>query len=213
LKELYEAKGFSSKFLISRELINTTLSSCKNNLEEYLQKVKRLCNSLEARNLKLPDKFIAALVLNNLNKDYEYIVAIITQSLRSSDLINLDSIFSQILDESRRIKSIKEGSIPSIPTSNPTSNSSSNSSSNKDVEMSLNTQSKSKANKGKKCSYCNKIGHTEDKCFKKHPNLKLNKNNSRPSNNTVETEEDSLNTVTISSLPANITGVNKEEIT
>jgi len=103
LKALYQAKGFSSDFLLSKELINTTLSSCKNNVEEYLQKIKRLINSLEAREITLPSKFVAALVLNNLNREFDYLVTIITQDLRSNKDIDLDQIFGQILDESRRL--------------------------------------------------------------------------------------------------------------
>ena len=78
LKNLYEAKGFSSEFLISKELINTTINSYKGNLELYINNFKRLANSLEAKEISLPNKFLVALLLNNLNKDYKYIVTIIT---------------------------------------------------------------------------------------------------------------------------------------
>ena len=78
LKNLYEAKGFSSEFLISKELINTTINSYKGNLELYINNFKRLANSLEAKEISLLNKFLIALLLNNLNKDYKYIVTIIT---------------------------------------------------------------------------------------------------------------------------------------
>lgn len=183
LKELYQAKGFSSEFLISKQLINTTLSSCKGNIELYLQTVKRLTNSLEARNLALPDKFIAALVLNNLNKDYDYLVTIITQDLRSKATIDLDQIFSQILDESRRLKGIKSYPHPATTDSD---------SGSKDIEMSLNsatTKGKHRPN-GKSssiCNYCKKRGHNEAKCWTKDPSLKK----------IGQTKEESLNTSTV----------------
>ena len=167
LKELYEAKGFSSEFLISKQLINTTLSSCKGNVENYLQTIKRLTNSLESRKLSLPAKFIAALVLNNLSKEYDYLVTIITQDLRSKDLIDLDLIFSQILDESRRLKGNKH----SVATSTEPSSYS------KDVEMSLNSHKakhKPNAKTFLSCSYCKKRGHKEEKCWQKNPSLKAN---------------------------------------
>ena len=93
LKNLYKAKGFSSKFLISKELINTTINSYKGNLELYINNFKRLANSLEAKEISLPNKFLVALLLNNLNKDYEYIVTIITQTIRiDNNSVDLDTI-------------------------------------------------------------------------------------------------------------------------
>ena len=68
LKNLYKVKGFSSEFLISKELINTTINSYKDNLELYINNLKRLANSLEAIEISLPNKFLIALLLNNLNK-------------------------------------------------------------------------------------------------------------------------------------------------
>jgi lipopolysaccharide biosynthesis glycosyltransferase len=53
----------------------------------------------------LPNRFIVALLVNNLNKDYKYIVTVITQSIRTSSNINLEEIIEQLLDESRRLES------------------------------------------------------------------------------------------------------------
>ena len=42
--------------------------------------------------------------------------------------------------------------------------------------MSLSTKNSNKTNSNKpKCSYCNKTGHLEAKCFKKYPNLAPNR--------------------------------------
>lgn len=78
IKNLYFAKGFSSKFILSKDLINNTLNTYKGNLEVYINNFKRIVNNLESRSIILPNKFLIALLLNNLNKDYKYIVAIIT---------------------------------------------------------------------------------------------------------------------------------------
>jgi hypothetical protein len=105
LKNLYSQQGFSSEFITCKELINTTLQSNKENMEAYLHNIKRIINTLESSNLVLPKKFIIALVLNNLSKEYDYVVAIITQTIRSTNELNIDLIFSQLLDESRRLGS------------------------------------------------------------------------------------------------------------
>ena len=78
LERLYSHKGFSSDFLICKDLINTTLKQCQNNVESYLQKVNRLVLSLQTRKIELLVRFIAALVLNNLTLDFNYLVSVIT---------------------------------------------------------------------------------------------------------------------------------------
>jgi hypothetical protein len=45
---------------------------------------------LQAKNIVLSNKFIVAFLLSNLNKDYDYIVAIITQNIRNKEEVDLD---------------------------------------------------------------------------------------------------------------------------
>jgi hypothetical protein len=193
LKNLYCAQGFSSEFILSKELINTTINSYKGNLELYINNFKRIINNLEAKGISLPSNFIAALLLNNLNKDYEYIVTIITQTIRvNNSTINIDSIIAQLLDESRRINSIKGKDKASIAYfnnnnsnnsytsyNNASSSNSSDSSIDLDyptnIEMSMQSNKITKLNSKKRvisCNYCNLKGHLESKCFKKYPSLR-----------------------------------------
>src|ERR1700679_2052540 len=102
LKNLYSPKGFSSEFLVYKELFKTTLSKYSS-MEEYLNKVKQFTNQLKAKGIELPNQVIVAWVLNNLISPYEGFVTIITQSYRTnSTTINLENLFSNLLDESRR---------------------------------------------------------------------------------------------------------------
>ena len=72
-------------------------------MEEYLNKVKQLTDQLKAKGIELPNQVIVAWVLNNLTSPYKGFIIIVTQSYRtnSSD-INLENLFSNLLDESRR---------------------------------------------------------------------------------------------------------------
>ena len=90
LKNLYKSKGFSSKFLLSKELISTTLDLYKGNLELYLQNIKRIVNSLTTKDIILLNIFVITLLLNNLNKDYKYVTAIITQTIRVDNNKEID---------------------------------------------------------------------------------------------------------------------------
>ena len=147
-----------------------------NSIEEYLNQIKRLTDDLSARNLTIPNKVIAAWILNNLSSEYENTVAIISQSIRTKQVaakstpatpktgesstsdktdINLDDLFAQLIDESRRLRSIH-------------------------AETALNTKAdsgraKPKRNKPKKAKkiygHYKKFGHTENKCWELHPKL------------------------------------------
>ena len=102
LKNLYSPKGFSSEFLICKELFETTLSK-HSSMEEYLNKVKQLTDQLKAKGIELPSQVIVAWVLNNLTSPYKGFVTMVTQSYRTnSSAINLENLFSNLIDESRR---------------------------------------------------------------------------------------------------------------
>ena len=131
-------------------------------MEGYLTKVKRLTDDLAARHLAIPNKVIAAYTLNNLTPEYEHTVAIISQSYRASDIeIDLIQLFSQLVDESRRIRAIEPIEM-ALPTSG--------------TAIGTNPR-KDKPKNGFKCLYCKRTGHTEIKCWAKHPNLKPKRNN------------------------------------
>jgi hypothetical protein len=84
LKALYEPKGFSSEFLIYKELFEITLSRLGNSIENYLNQIKRLTDDLSARNLVILNKVITAWTLNNLTSDYENTVTMISQFIRTN---------------------------------------------------------------------------------------------------------------------------------
>lgn len=156
LKALYEPKGFSSEFLTCKEFFNQTLARNGGSMERYLTQIKRLTDDLSARNLGIPNKVIAAYTLNNLTPEYDHTVAVISQAFRQApgDDIDLIALFGQLVDESRRLKS-KEPN-----------------------EMALLNRSTGQLSEN--CSFCHKRGHNEQKCYQKHPELRVK--GKRPSN-------------------------------
>ena len=181
LKTLYEPKGFSSEFLLCKQLFETTLAKTGNSIENYINRIKRLTDDLSARNIEIPTKVIAAWTLNNLTPEFESTVAMISQQFRNSQSeIVLDNLFAHLIDESRRLKS-KEPD-----------------------EMALTSQKseyrnnqKSDANKSnKKCKYCKKSGHFESDCWKKYPDLTPDwakvKTGAKPNTGNNATEKDEI---------------------
>ena len=51
LENLYSPKGFSSEFLLCKELFDSTLEKSNNKMELYLNQVKRLYDQLTAKNV------------------------------------------------------------------------------------------------------------------------------------------------------------------
>ncbi len=154
-----------------------------------MQTIKRITNSLTAKDIILPNRFIVALLLNNLSKEYKYVTAIITQTIRIEDKkeIDLDQIINQLLDESRRLKGIKSTKNYSYSLDNNYSKNNKSTSYNKDtryennVEMYMQTSNNSRfsnnsknktKNNNLKCNYCNLKGHIEQNCYKKHLHLR-----------------------------------------
>ena len=150
LKNLYSPKGFTSEFLICKEFFETNLERF-NSMEEYLNKVKQLSDQLKAKNLELPIQVIIAWVLNNLTDAYDSIVSNITQSLRNNkEAYNLESLFANLLDESKRQDSKDD-----------------NKKESKAFYTTKTYKGKKpyKITKGKYCKHCKQLSHNTDNCF------------------------------------------------
>src|ERR1700742_2039101 len=144
LESLYSPKGFSTEFILAKELFETTLAGCGNNVENYFAKIRRYTDEIELRKKAIRKAIIAAFALNNLTDDYSAIIAAITTKYRDNDNdndIDLDDLFNAIIDESRRLKK-KE------PT---------------ELAMAIQSNSPQK-NSTIRCFNCGKRGHIARKC-------------------------------------------------
>ena len=104
------------------------------------------------RGLSILTKVIAAYSLNNLTPEYENTVAIISQSFRTlKEDIDIVQLFSQLIDEARRLKA-------------------------KEPHELAMASNEAKPSKDKKCTYCHKKGHSIDKYWLKHPELRPKRN-------------------------------------
>jgi hypothetical protein len=142
LKNLYSPKGFSSEFLLYKEFQSTTLSTSLN-IEDYLNTIKRLIDDLTSRGLILPPRIILAHILNNLTPDYENFTATITQSLRINNTLDLEVLYSNLIDESKRLENRDS-----------------------DTPTTLNTKI-SKTTRA--CTFCSRKGHSKEDCWQRNP--------------------------------------------
>jgi gag-polypeptide of LTR copia-type len=159
LEKLYSCGGFTSEFLICKELFDTNLTRFSS-MKEYLNKVKQLTDQLKVKRLELPVQVIIACVLNNLTESYDSVVSNITQSLRNNkDAYNLESLFANLLDESKRqgLKEYKEKDNKVFYTNN----------------QPYKGKKPYKITKGKYCKYCKLTSHANDNCYFLFPNKAL----------------------------------------
>ncbi|RKF81090.1 Retrovirus-related Pol polyprotein from transposon TNT 1-94 [Golovinomyces cichoracearum] len=156
LRDLYNPQGFSSEFLILKEFF-TARQQNFNSMEEYLNKIRQLSDDLSAKNIILPKQVIIAWVLNNLSDDFEMIVSSITQSLRTDmSSYNIDQLFANLLDESKRLSSLKSSHDTVMLAST----------GGKKYQRYNNvSNNQNKIQKGKYCQKCKKRNHNTSECF------------------------------------------------
>jgi len=77
LNKLYYPSSFNAEFLLLKELFETTLSNF-NSIEEFLNRVKYLTNSLDLKSIKILKQLIVAWILNNLSSNYKSFVTSVT---------------------------------------------------------------------------------------------------------------------------------------
>jgi hypothetical protein len=148
LETLYSPKGFSTEFILAKELFETTLAGCGNSVEAYLARIRRYTDELALRNKAIPKAITAAFALNNLTREYDSIIAAITTKYRDNDDdddIDLDDLFNAIIDEARRLLS-KEP---------------------KELAMTTTSIAKRRDKSTIKCYNCGKKGHYAKNCRSK----------------------------------------------
>ena len=155
LERLYAPRGFSSEFILFKEFFGATLSSL-GTVENYLATIQRILTSLKAKDLKLPNKLIIAWTLHNLGPEFDAFIASTTQTYRAeSNEIDMDNLFADLMDESRRIHNINEKALIA-------KNSKNSKPRNKNAD---------KSESALKCDHYGRKGHKKDSCWKLHPEL------------------------------------------
>jgi hypothetical protein len=157
-KNLYNADGFTSKYLLLQKYFSTTQSDF-GSVEEYISQLKSILDNLGAQKLDLPEEVKISWLLSNLEEEFNHFVAQVTQNLRANPkAYTWESLTANLLDEAKRLDAA-DGNGKTIN----------------------NTTGKIRkaAHKGKKpwkakksvifCKYCKIPGHEDKDCYFLHP--------------------------------------------
>lgn len=107
---------------------------------------------MSSKGIQLPEQVVLAYVLNNLTPAYEGWVTIITQSFRqNSDEMNTETLFSSLIDESRRQISAEKVLYSNKPK----------------------YKNNTKIQKSKYCNKCKVTTHATNSCWYLHPEKNL----------------------------------------
>ena len=150
LKDVYEARGFSARFLLWRNLFNLKL---EDSVENYIDELTSLRQQLKQADFEVPEEIIVSVLLNGLHNvpGWKGFVTATTQSLRNVQQADIkpDDLINQLLDESHRRKANAVAEL--------------------DYNKALAAKTNPKKRLRKQCEHCLKSGHLEADCWIKYP--------------------------------------------
>src|SRR5579859_563131 len=125
------------------------------NMEQHLQKMQRLKRQVEEQGEKISDTVYNTILLNSVPEEYKIAVSI----LEAQDQLTPAIIINRILEEYRKMGAEDAGKVK--------------------VAMLTKHQKGKSQPKNQFCTHCQKKGHTNEKCWIEHPELRPTKSGSQ----------------------------------
>ena len=154
LEERYNPKTQTTLLQTLREFMTATMESGVN-MEQHLQKVQRLKRQVEEQGEKISDTVYNTILLNSVPEEYKIAVSI----LEAQDQLTPAIIINRIMEEYRKIGAEDAGKT-------------------KMAMLTKHRKGKSPPKNQHVCTHCQKKGHTEEKCWIAHPELRPTKSGS-----------------------------------
>jgi hypothetical protein len=160
ITETYGSKSFEQiGYYLDR--INYTSYNESKSMDSYTSTIQASYYALKELENEVPKANIAWNILKGLPSSYDPLISRkyeeISKSISDKEDIDLNKLITDLISEEARMQSFIKDDKAYITRSNQVSNRANNSRPNK-------------ANR-KHCKYCNKLGHLEQQCFKKNPEL------------------------------------------
>ena len=161
---VYEAKGLAAKVYLRRRFFNVKyVDNGVGSMQTHINLVRDLADQLDAISASVTDEDMAMTLLCSLPESYDYLIVALESRV---DELSFDFVSTRLLSEEKRKEEAHNVSINANMVGH------ANNKGNENVALYSNAHgngNKPKSSKSVlKCPYCNKKGHTEEKCYTKH---------------------------------------------
>ncbi len=181
IKNVFERHTLLNK-LTARRKFYSALKKEDETVLQFSNRIVQYVSTLRSMSVEIEDSDQAMVLLSGLPEQYDPLISALDAIGTDDTLLRFDHVKSRVLQEETRI---------SLRISETTSTSESASLLSKNPCTSCPKCNLSRGNRPR-CTHCGRIGHNEDRCWKKHPHLNLRnkpENSSQPvfiANNTDE---------------------------
>ena len=152
LQSLYSESGYSARHSALSTLFSTSLSSCID-VQDYVTTLSTIFKKIQLLQGNLPDWILPSIMLHNLGPTYNDFVTM-TLGIHTTDP-DFGRLVHELIEHEKRLKIAETGSTLFHKSKGP-------SNSNSSIPR-------------PKCSFCHKLGHLQEKCWKKNPSLNPHK--------------------------------------
>jgi gag-polypeptide of LTR copia-type len=160
----YQQKGLSTRVHLRRKLITTTYNSQGDSMSDHLNKIRELANQLRSLGCEVSDEELAIITLSSLPTQFE--AFIVQMESRPIQEITFDFISGRLLAEDSRQRERQEDGSTTTPVALV------GKAAGKPIAINRRHRRTTVT-----CIYCNRPGHTVEKCWDKEDDEKEGKSN------------------------------------
>ena len=146
---VFEQKGLSAQVFLRRKLVNLRFEEGES-MQTHLNTIRDIMDELAGINVLIKDEELAIITLCSLPSRFDSLI--VSMESRPANEITWDYVSTRLLGEYHRQSAMSEAS-------------SSSSSSESSALL-------ARQFKASRCPYCNRPGHTVERCWDKHPELR-----------------------------------------
>lgn len=159
IKNIFERHTLLNK-LSARRKFYTAIKSERESVLEFSNRIQHMSSTLKSMNVEIDDSEMAMTLLCGLPDPYDHLISALDAMGTDEKILKFDHIKSRVMQEEQRISM-------RISAAN---------SKSEVGALISNCANCNVANTSRpKCTHCGKLGHSVDKCWKKHPHLNPHK--------------------------------------
>lgn len=164
IKNIFERHTLLNKLSARRKFYTATKSE-EETVLQFSNRIRQLASTLKSMNVTIEDNEMAMALLNGLPDPFDPLISALDAIGNEGDDLEFDHVKSRVMQEEQRI---------GMRVAQASAKSETNALMSK-CQHSGCVQCNLAQNNRPSCDHCGKLGHTVDKCWKKHPELNPHK--------------------------------------